>query len=42
MSYKINGIEMVTASEIVEATGWTRTTIDKKMKRFNYTHVSLR
>lgn len=42
MSYKINGIEMVTASEIVEATGWTRTTIDKKMKRFNYTHISLK
>lgn len=42
MSYKINGIEMVTASEIVEATGWTRITIDKKMKRFNYTHISLK
>ena len=42
MSYKINGIEMVTASEIVEATGWTRITIDKKMKRFNYAHISLK
>ena len=42
MSYKINGIEMVTASEIVEATGWTKRTIDRKMKRFNYAHISLK